>query len=50
MKVVKIYRTLILSDVLYGCESWSCNLREERRLSDSRIGCGVGKTAERELL
>ena len=27
-----IYRTIILPVVLYGCESWSLNLREERRL------------------
>jgi len=29
---IKIYRTVILSVVLYGCESWSLALREERRL------------------
>jgi hypothetical protein len=28
----KIYRTVILSVVLYGCETWSLTLREERRL------------------
>jgi hypothetical protein len=28
----KIYRTIILSVVLYGCEAWSLTLREERRL------------------
>ena len=28
----KIYRTIILSVVLYGCETWSPTLREERRL------------------
>ena len=28
----KIYRTIILSVVLYGCETWSLTLREERRL------------------
>jgi hypothetical protein len=27
----KIYRTVILA-VLYGCETWSLTLREERRL------------------
>ena len=27
-----IYRTLILSVVLHGCETWSLTLREERRL------------------
>jgi hypothetical protein len=29
---VKIYKTIILPVVLYGCESWSLTLREERRL------------------
>jgi hypothetical protein len=28
----KIYRTMILPVVLYGCETWSLTLREERRL------------------
>jgi len=29
---MKIYRTIILPIVLYGCEIWSLKLREERRL------------------
>jgi hypothetical protein len=29
---VKIYRTIILPVVLYGCETWSLTLRDERRL------------------
>jgi hypothetical protein len=29
---IKIYRTIILPVVLYGCETWSLKLREERRL------------------
>ena len=29
---IKIYRTIILSVVLYGCEIWSLTLREERNL------------------
>jgi len=28
----EIYRTIILHVVLYGCETWSLTLREERRL------------------
>ena len=28
---IKIYRTIILPVVLYGCESWSLTFREERR-------------------
>jgi hypothetical protein len=30
--VIKIYRTVILPVVLYGCETWSLTLREEHRL------------------
>jgi len=30
---IKIYRTIILLLVLYGCETWSLALREERRLT-----------------
>ena len=29
---IKIYRTIILPFVLYGCETWSLTLREEHRL------------------
>jgi hypothetical protein len=29
---IKIYRTIILPVVLYGCETWSVTLREEHRL------------------
>ena len=31
LKIV-IYRTIILPVVLYGCETWSLTLREERKL------------------
>jgi hypothetical protein len=31
-KIFKIYKTVILSVVLYGCETWSLTLREEHRL------------------
>jgi hypothetical protein len=30
--MIKIYKTIILPVVLYGCESWSLTLREEGRL------------------
>jgi len=30
---IKVYRNIILPVVLYGCETWSLTLREERRLS-----------------
>jgi hypothetical protein len=29
---MKIYKTIILSVILYGCETWSLTLREEHRL------------------
>ena len=29
---IEVYRTIILPVVLYGCETWSLTLREERRL------------------
>jgi hypothetical protein len=29
---IKIYRTIILPMVLYGCETWLLTLRQERRL------------------
>ena len=32
LSVIKIYRTIILPVVLYGCENWSLTLREERKL------------------
>jgi hypothetical protein len=30
--MIKIYKTVILPVVLYGCETWSPTLREEHRL------------------
>jgi len=29
---IKIYKTIILSVVLYGCDAWSLTLREEHRV------------------
>jgi hypothetical protein len=29
---IKIYRSIIFLVVLYGCETWSLTLREERKL------------------
>jgi hypothetical protein len=36
---MKIYKTIILPVVLYGCETWSLTLREEHRLrvSENRV-------------
>src|SRR5215468_8591252 len=41
--IFKIYRTIILPGVLYGCETWSLTLREERRLRvfENRVLRGV---------
>ena len=36
---IKLYRTIILSAVLYGCETWFSALRDERRLGCLKIGC-----------
>ena len=33
-KKIKIYRTIIVADVLYGCETWLHILREECRLRE----------------
>jgi len=30
--MIKVYRTIILPIVWYGCETWSLKLRKERRL------------------
>jgi hypothetical protein len=40
---IKIYRTIILPLVLYGCETWSLTLREERRLRvfENRVLRGI---------
>ena len=32
LEKIKIYKTIILPVVLYGCEAWSLTLREECRL------------------
>jgi len=40
---IKIYRTIILLIVLYGCETWSLKLREEHRLMllENRVLRGI---------
>jgi hypothetical protein len=40
---IKIYKTIILPLVLYGCETWSLTLKEERRLRvcENRILRGI---------
>ena len=34
---IKIYRTIILPVVFYGCETWSLTLREERKLRENMV-------------
>jgi hypothetical protein len=34
---IKIYKTVILPVVLYGCESWSLTLREGLRVFENRV-------------
>jgi hypothetical protein len=43
---IKNNRTVILSVVLYGCETWSVTLREERRLRvfENRVLRGIFET------
>jgi hypothetical protein len=40
---IKIYVTIILAVVLYGCETWSLTLREEHRLKslENRVLRGI---------
>ena len=40
---IKIYRNIILPFVLYGCETWSLTLREERKLRvfENRVLRGI---------
>jgi hypothetical protein len=36
---IRIYKTIILPVVLYGCETWSLTLKEEHGLRVFRAGC-----------
>ena len=40
---IKVYKTIILPVLLYGCETWSLTLREERRLRvlENRVLRGI---------
>ena len=40
---IKIYRTILLAVVLYGCGTWSVTLREEHRLRafENRVLRGI---------
>jgi hypothetical protein len=47
----KIYKTIILSVVLYSCETWSLTLREEPKLkvSDNRMLRGIFGPKKKEV-
>jgi hypothetical protein len=49
---IKIYRTIILPVVLYGCKTWSLTLREERRLRvfENRVLRGIFGPKRDEVL
>jgi hypothetical protein len=44
--MVLVKETFILTDVLYGCETWSLTLREENR---EEVTAGSGKLHNKEL-
>jgi hypothetical protein len=35
--MTKIYRTIIIPVVLYGCETWSLTVREEHTVCENRV-------------
>jgi hypothetical protein len=37
MRSIKIYKSIILTVVLYGRETWSLTLREEHRVFENRV-------------
>jgi hypothetical protein len=49
---LKIYKTVILPVMLYGCETWSLTLREEHRLrvSENRVLRIFGPKREEDRL
>ena len=48
---IKLYRIIILHVVLYGCETWSLTLREDRRLRvfENRVLRGVFRPKKDEV-
>ena len=51
IKKIQIYKTIILPVVLYGCETWSLTLREERRLTvfENRVLRNISEPMTDEL-
>ena len=49
---IKTYRTIILHVVLYGCETWSLTLKEERRLRgfDNRVLRTIFRPKREEII
>jgi hypothetical protein len=35
--IIRIYKTIVLLVVLYGCETWSLTLREEHLVFENRV-------------
>jgi hypothetical protein len=48
---IKIYKTIIMPVVLYGCETWSLTLREARRLRvfENRVLRGIFRSKMDEV-
>jgi hypothetical protein len=49
---IKVYKTVILPVVLYGCETWSLTLREEHRLKvfENRVLRIFGPKREEDIV
>jgi hypothetical protein len=49
---LKIYKTIILPVVLYGCKTWSLTLRDEHRLrvSENRVLRIFGPNREEDIV
>jgi hypothetical protein len=53
---IKIYKTITLTVMLYGCEAWSLTLREELRLRvfenwiQEGLGSGEGSTLKNFII
>jgi hypothetical protein len=49
---IKIYKTIILLVVLYGCTTWSLTLREEHslRVSENRVLKGISGPKRGEII
>jgi hypothetical protein len=50
-KTIRIYKTIVLPVVLYGCETWPLTLREEHRLRvfENRVLRGISGSTRDEV-